>query len=171
MSELQTRRRVHEVAVSGLVALVLLIGVVWNLPSSPIQQTIAAGLQPVALGTGLDQRWQMYAPDPIRRIETVEVHVTMADGGDRMWTNPRGDPVIGPFTWYRWQKLKENLVRQPAIRADVAHWVVRELTRPGEVVQRVQMILRTEDLMPPGHDAPGAIGTETLYDEHLAGRP
>ena len=56
----------------------------------------------------------MYAPNPVRRLEVVEVHVTMADGSDRVWTLQRGDLVIGPFTWYRWQKLKEQLVREPA---------------------------------------------------------
>jgi hypothetical protein len=113
----------------------------------------------------------MYAPEPISRLETVDVHVTMADGGDRVWTNQRGDRVIGPFAWYRWQKLKENAPREPDIRAGIANWVVRELTEPAEHAVRVQMILRTELLPPPGEVGPGTTTVETLYDETLSGRP
>lgn len=164
------RRRVYEGGISALVGGVLLIGVVWNMPASPIQQTLLTPLRPIGLAAGLDQRWQMYAPDPVRRLETVEVRVTMADGGERIWTNPRGDLVVGPFTWYRWQKLKENLPREVRIRAGVAHWAVRELTEPGERATHVSMILTAQDLPAPGHDSTGEVTTETLYDEDLSGQ-
>jgi hypothetical protein len=146
---------------------VLAIGVVWNMPISPIRRTLISILQPVGLATGLDQRWQMYAPNPIRQLEEVEVVVTMADGDVRSWTIPRGDAVIGPFVWYRWQKLKENLVRQPEIRADVAHWVLGELTLSGEKPERVHMVLRTEPLPAPGQTATAERTTEVLYTEDL----
>jgi hypothetical protein len=161
------RKRGYEVAMSTVIVLVLAIGVAWNMPISPIRRTLISTLQPVALATGLDQRWQMYAPNPIRQLEHVEVVVTMADGDVRSWTNPRGDVLIGPFIWYRWQKLKENLVRDPDIRADVAHWVVGELTLPGEKPERVQMTLRTEQLPAPGQPDTGEGATEILYDEDL----
>lgn len=147
------------------------IGVVWNLPVSPIQRSLATPLQPVAAATGLDQRWQMYAPNPIRRKEHVEVVVTMADGTVKSWTNMRGDLVVGPFVWYRWQKLKENLVRDPGVRAGVAQWVVAELTAPGERAQQVTMTLRTEQLPPPGYHGQGETAAEVLYDEVIGPQP
>ena len=161
------RKRGSEVALSIVIVSVLAIGVVWNMPISPIRSILIAPLQPVALATGLDQRWQMYAPNPIRQLEDVEVVVTMADGDVRSWTNARGDLLIGPFVWYRWQKLKENLVRNPDIRADVAHWVVRQLTLPGEKPTRMRMIFRTEQLPAPGQPDPRERATEILYDEEL----
>lgn len=162
--------RAGEAAISVLVVVVLLIGVVWSLPDAELKRRVAPVLQPVASATGLEQDWRMYAPEPLRRLEFVEVRVIMADGGQRVWTNPRGDRVVGAFGWYRWQKLKENLVRQPAIRAGVAHWVVHRLTGRSERAVRVQMLLRTELLPAPGSDGPVNRGQEILYDEILTGR-
>lgn len=160
-----------QAVISGLVAIVLLIGVVWNLPDSAIKRALTPVLQPIAHGLGLEQSWTMYAPDVIRRLEFTEVQVTMDDGSIRSWVNPSGDKLIGPFTWYHWQKLKENIPRDPSMRADLAHWVVRQLTQPSETPVRVQIIMRTQQLLPPGADNEGIVGVETLYDEYLTDRP
>lgn len=158
-----------EVVMSGLAVLVLLIGVVWSLPDAEVTRRLTPVLQPLATATGLEQSWRMYAPDPPRRQELLEVRVTMAHGGRRVWTIPRGDRVVGAFAWYHWQKVKENVVQYPASRADVAHWIVHRLTGSSERAVRVQMILRTESLPPPGsHDSPTR-GEEILYDETLTG--
>jgi hypothetical protein len=157
--------------ISAVVCVIVLIGVVWNLPDSEVKRTLTPTLQPIAAATGLEQEWRMYAPEPISGLETLEVHVTMADGADRMWTIRREGRVIGPFAWYHWQKLKESAPRAPDIRAGIAHWVVGELTKPGEHPTRVQMILRTQDMPPPGKDAPTPTNVERLYDETLTGPP
>jgi hypothetical protein len=162
---------VGEAVISALVCVVVLIGVVWNLPDSDVKRMLTPTLQPIAAATGLEQEWRMYAPEPISRLEAVEVHVTMADGADRVWTIRREGRVIGPFAWYRWQKLRESAPRASDIRAGIAHWVVGELTKPGEHPTRVQMILRTEDLPPPGKDGPTPTTVERLYDETLTGPP
>jgi hypothetical protein len=160
-----------ETLISVWIALVLLIGVVWNLPDAEIKRRLQPVLQPIASAAGLEQVWQMYAPEPIRRREAVDVVVTMADRSQRTWTYRRGDPVLGPFAWYHWQKLKEQMAREEAIRASVVHWVVRGLAGPSERAVRVQMLLRTEVLPPPGDAGPGDTALETLYDEALTGRP
>jgi hypothetical protein len=161
----------REGVISGLVAAILLIGVVWNLPESAIKRTLMPVLEPVAQAAGLDQTWRMYAPNVIRQLENTEVQVTMADGSTRKWVDPSGDKVIGPFSWYHWQKLKENVPRDPTSRADLAHWVVRELTNPSEKPIRVQIIMRTKQLPLPGQDTPNAVGVQILYNENLTGRP
>jgi hypothetical protein len=165
------RTAVGEAVISGLVSVVLISGVVWNLPDSAIKRTLMPVLEPVAQAAGLEQGWRMYAPDVIRRLEITEIHVTMADGSVRKWIPPSGDKVIGPFAWYHWQKLKENLPRDPTMRADAAHWAVRKLTDPSEEPVRVQIIMRTQHLPTPGANSPRTVGVETLYDEYLVGRP
>lgn len=160
-----------EVLISGLVVVVVLIGVVWNLPESRIKQSAKPTLYPIAAASGLQQRWQMYAPEPISGLESVKVVVTMADGSNRVWTWERGDRLIGPFSWYRWQKLKEQMVREPVSRAGVAYWAVRKLTAPGEDPVRVQVQLRNEPLPAPGTDDRPDATEETLFDEDLTGRP
>jgi hypothetical protein len=158
-----------QAAISGLVVLVLLIGVVWSLPDAEVKRRLAPVLQPVASATGLEQSWRMYAPEPQRRQECLEVRVTMANGVQRVWTNPRGDRVVGAFAWYHWQKVKENVVHDPASRVGVAHWIVHRLTGHAERAVRVQMILHTESLPAPGTDSSAVRGEEILYDEKLTG--
>ncbi len=165
------RSAVGEAIISGTVTLIVLIGVVWNLPDSPIKRTMAPTLRPIAAATGLQQNWQMYAPEPISRLEDMQVRVWMADGSERAWTWHRGDRVIGPFAWYHWQKLKEQAIRVPPSRPGIAHWVVRELTTPAERPVRVQILFRNQPLPAPGEDDPKTVTVETIYDEVLNGRP
>src|SRR5258708_40035259 len=72
-----------EAAISGLVMVILLIAVVWNMPDSDIKRRMSPTLNPIATGFGLDQNWGVFAPEPIRRLETVDVPVTMATGATR----------------------------------------------------------------------------------------
>jgi len=163
------RSPMGEGAISTLIVVVLLIGVVWNMPESAIKRLLVPPLEPIAVSTGLDQYWTMYAPDPPQRLENLEIHVTMADGADRVWTVQPRDPIVGVGAHHRWRKLKESLTSEPQIRADWAHWVVRQLTAPSERPVQVRMILKTEVLPPPGVDGTGKTATETLYDETLSG--
>jgi hypothetical protein len=139
------------------------------MPDAAVKRLLTPGLQPVATATGLEQDWRMYAPEPLRRVEYVEVRVTMADGAQRVWTIPRGDRVVGAFAWYHWQKLKENVVREPGIRAGLTHWVVRQLARPTDHVVRVQMTLCASSLPAPGTNSPRTTQSEILYDEMVTG--
>jgi hypothetical protein len=161
--------RFGEAVISCVVVVVLLIGVVWSLPDAEIKSWLTRLLQPVASATGLEQSWRMYAPEPLQRLEFLEVRVTMANGVQRVWTNPRGDRVVGAFAWYHWQKVKENVVHDPGSRAGVAHWVVHRLTGRSERAVRVQMILRIESLPAPGTNVSPVRGEEILYDENLTG--
>ncbi|MBP1819912.1 hypothetical protein [Mycobacterium sp. OAE908] len=158
-----------EALISALVTAALIVAIVCNLPDSDIKRSAQPALRPLAVSTGTDQTWTMYSPDPIRRIEILEVHVTMADGSDRMWSFSQGDRVIGQLHWYHWQKLKEQVIRTPAIRAGLAMWAVRHLTTLGEHPTKVQMILRTEELLPPGKAGVPTVGTEVLYAKTLNG--
>ena len=156
-----------EVLISALVTTALIIAVVWNLPDSEVKRAAQPALQPLAVASGTEQVWQMYAPGPIQRTETLEVHVSMADGSDRVWSFTQGDRLLGPFHWYHWQKLKEQAIRQPDIRSGLAMWVVRHLTMPSDHPVRVQMLFRSQELPPPGKSAASGFVTETLFDKQL----
>jgi hypothetical protein len=157
-----------EVLISALVTAALIIAVVWNLPDSEIKRSAKPALEPIATSSGLEQVWQMYAPDPVRRFEILEIHVTMADGSDRVWSFNEGDRVLGPFHWYHWQKLKEQAIRQPDIRPGLSMWAVRHLTVPGDHPVHVQMLFRSQDFAPPGKPTTSGFVTETLYEKRLA---
>jgi hypothetical protein len=165
------RSDLGQAVLSALVSLILIIGLVWNLPDSKIKATMSPVLEPIAQAVGLEQVWKMYAPDVIRQLEFIDVQVTMADGSVRTWATPSGDKVIGPFSWYHWQKLKESLPRDVSMRADFAHWVVRNVTTPSEHPAKVQIVFRTVDISPPGQNLPSNPHEEVLYDESLAATP
>lgn len=158
--------------ISLVVALLILIGVAWNLPDSSLKRALVPTLRPVASATGMQSTWQMYAPDPISGLESVQVRVKMADGTQRVWTWQPGDKVLGPFTWYRWQKLKERVIREPSARPGLAHWVVRQVTSPAERPVHVAILFRNQQLPPPGGTGRVIpVKVETLYSEVLGGRP
>jgi hypothetical protein len=163
--------RLGEAVISGVVTVVVLIGVLWNLPDSPIKRTLTPTLRPIATSIGLEQKWTMYAPEPISALEDMQVRVRMADGEERLWSWHRGDRLIGPFSWYHWQKLKEQVSREPQSRAGVARWAVREVTTPAERPVHVQMLLRNEPLPAPGTNSADTVTVAVLYDEALDGRP
>ena len=155
-----------KVVISGLVAVFLLVGVVWNLPESPIQKSLLPLVQPVAAPAGLDQYWGMYGT-PSRRVETVEVHVKMANGEDRVWTMQPGERGIG--WWDRWIMLRRAVMVDSSVRPQLARWVVREVTEPTERAVGVAVVLRTETLSPPGEGADSKSAMKVLYQEALAG--
>ncbi len=50
-----------KVVISGLVLVIVIVGVVFNLPDSPIARSLVPAVQPVAAPLALDQGWAMYA--------------------------------------------------------------------------------------------------------------
>jgi hypothetical protein len=157
--------------ISGVVLVIVLIGAVWNLPDSPIKRMLSPVAKPVAVATGLDQGWAMYAPNPSRRVDTVEVQVAMADGENRIWTMQPGARGISEFGWDRWMVMRYSAVLDANVRPDLARWVARQVTGPGERAVSVTVILRTQTLQSP--DEPAAEGsranaTKVLYQENLA---
>jgi hypothetical protein len=91
----------------------------------------------------------------------------MANGADKVWTVPRRNRIMGVAFSHRWRKFKEALMTNAEIRPDFAHWVVRQLSGPGDHPVRVDMLLRTQQLPPPGVEGRGQVGLETLYSENL----
>jgi hypothetical protein len=155
--------QIAEGIVSGLFALIVFIGAVSNMPGGEIQRLLMPVVKPIAVATGLDQHWSMFAPNPPRRLDHLEVHVTLADGRHRVWTPPQSEGrVTGVASSHRWRKLKETLVTEAEVRPEFAHWAMGELTEPDERAVRIQIILRTEDLPPPGASRPSPIGVEII---------
>ena len=155
--------------ISAVIVIVLTTGIVWCLPDSVLKRKMQPVVEPLAMIAGLDQYWGVFAPNPPQRVDTIDVHVMFADGRDVVWNIPRGDPVVGQYSWYHWQKIKENLVRYPGIRASFCRWVAGEVAGSGATADRVRMVLRTVTLPPPGTSVPAVTSTTVLYDGTLTG--
>ena len=67
------------------------------------------------------------------------LHVTMADGEDRVWTMQPGERGVG--WWDRWILLKRSATVDASIRPQLAHWVVRQITKPDERAVNVTLEL------------------------------
>lgn len=157
------RSALGEWLISVVVCVVVLVAVAWNLPDSHLRRGLVEALLPVAESTGLQQKWSMYGPDPIAALETLEVRVTMDDGSDRTWTLRRDDPAITSVTWYRWQKFKEQVIRDEDAVPAFARWAVRELTAPEERPVHVAVLVRRQPLRGPGDGRPTGVAVRTLY--------
>ena len=89
---------------------------------------------------GLDQRWDIFAPDPRRKVFDVRARIAYADGDQETWRLPQGPPVIGGYWDGRWRKWLENaMVAGP--RAQLwpwlAAWLARERSETGGQPVRV----------------------------------
>jgi hypothetical protein len=171
LSTLQQRfeeSRVGKVVISGLVAAIVVVGVVWNIPDSPIRRALVPVVAPVAAPAGLDQYWAMYA-SPSKRAEAVEVHVKMANGETRVWTMQPGERGVG--WWDRWIMLRRAVMVDASVRPQVARWVVGKVTGPDERAVAVAIVLRTQNLSQPGEEnaAGGKSAMKVLYQEALGG--
>jgi len=174
LSALQQRfeeSRLGRAVISGLLVIVLIVVVTWNLPDSPIKRAVQPALMPVAVPIGLDRSWAMYAPDPTRRADTIEVRVKMSDGQIKTWTSEPG--AQGTGWWDRWLVLRYYAGLDANLRPQLAHWVVKQVTEPGEQPVAVEMILQTQTLQAPadqegdsGRRPPSA--TKIIYQEQLA---
>jgi hypothetical protein len=158
---------VGRVVVGVLIAVVLFIGIVWNLPDSPITRALIPAAKPVAAAIGLDRYWGMYGT-PDTRVESVEVQVKMANGETRIWSMQPGGRGVG--WWDRWILLRRAVISDASVRPQLAHWVVGQVAKPSEKPVDVTVLFRTENLSAPGEAAGGrAPATKILYQETLAG--
>lgn len=168
LQERTERSVAGQVGISAVIAVIVLTSIIYCMPDSAIRRDLIPVAEPVGTGLGLDQNWGVFAPNPPGQTETVTVDITMSDGSVEQWKFPRAD-VVDQFAAYRWRTVKERLVRVTSLRADFCHWVIRHAVKPSAKPVQVQMILRTEQLLPPGsHDSP-KVGQQILYNEKLAG--
>ena len=156
--------------ISAVILVILLIGVAWNSPEGPIVKMARMALTPVAESSGLDQYWNMFAPNPPQRLEMLTVTVITAHGVERVWTPEHGN-VVDQFSWYHWQKLKEHAVLKPRVRRNIAHWLVGRLTTPAERPARVVMTLHIQPLSAPDASDHKSPSNEVIYDEIIGGSP
>lgn len=154
-----------KVVIGVFVTVFVLVGVVWNIPDSPIRRSLMPAVEPVAAPVGLDQFWGMYG-NPSKRAETVEVQVKMADSQVRVWTMQAGERGIG--WWDRWIMLRRAVMTDANVRPQVAHWAVRQVTGPNDHPVAVAIVLKTQNLTAPGEeDAGGKAASKILYQEAL----
>jgi hypothetical protein len=152
--------------ISAALVVVLLSIVAWNLPSSALRQRTLPLTRRVLVPLGLDQAWNVFAPDPRRQVVSQAARITYDDGSTAMWQRPTGDQVVGEYRFYRWQKLMESEIadaHQSDLWQPFAEWVARTHARAGRRVTKVELLRRWYDLSPAGRDQGRPPRHEYLY--------
>lgn len=137
---------------SIFLAFVVLGIVVFDLPASKLKSKVSKATDPVVNALGLNQNWNVFAPDPRRESISLEARVTMSDGSHRTWRPYVGGDLIGAYRDYRWGKFTENvrLDRNRELWPGLADWVARREASGHLGVRRVVLIRHWRELRPPG---------------------
>lgn len=155
--------------ISGIIVVILGTQVVWSMPDSAIRRGLMPVVEP-ANAIDVNQRWTMYAPRFVQRIEELEVEVTMADGSARVWKRGPNPWLERIFLPDRWEAMVATQLRQQDGRIEFARWVVARVSGPSDRPVKVTMRLNFKALAPPGQPSKGATGTKVLYEEVLTGK-
>src|SRR4051812_29909124 len=97
--------------ISALVVLIVASVVMTSVNDSPLRRSLLSRDQALLDATGLDQRWNLFAPDPRRRSLDVRAVLHYADGGRGTWTLPHRGRLVGVYSDHRWRKWMENGAR------------------------------------------------------------
>ncbi|HWH35225.1 MAG TPA: hypothetical protein VNT56_07880 [Acidimicrobiales bacterium] len=117
--------------------------VLWNLPESAIRDLAVPVVEPFVNATGLDQAWNLFAPNPPQRTYEVVARIDYADGSAALWRSPRND------RWRKWLGVV-RADRSRRLWTSTAAWIAEHHDAAGRRTQRVELILRQRDLPPPG---------------------
>jgi hypothetical protein len=140
----------------GLVALLLCV-LVWNLPrDTSLRAELLPTVRPLVDVLGLNQRWELFSPDPSTVSVEVTAEVRFADGTERVYRFPDGEPLLGALREYRWRKLERRvrLDDRRALWRTTAAWIAGryrpEAEAAGTVVTTVTLVRRTSATPTPG---------------------
>jgi len=140
------------VVISAFVVVLLFSVITANLYPSDLKRQFMRVAKPVVYLTGLDQGWDVFAPDPRQESIALSAQIDYSDSETTTWTIPRGGSLFGAYWDYRWRKWVELMALgfsshelEPAAR-----WIVRHHAASGRHPVRIQLIERFSNLNPPG---------------------
>lgn len=131
------------------VFLALTVGsiLVWNLPASEVRELAEPVIDPYVHTAGLDQRWNLFAPNPPRQTYQVVARIEYADGSQALWRSPRND------RWRKWLGIIRS-ERSRRLWQPTAAWIAGHHDDGGRRTESVELILRHRELPPPDSGLP-----------------
>jgi hypothetical protein len=115
----------------------------WNLPSSALRDATLPAVEPYVRVVGLDQTWNLFAPDPPRVTFEVIAEIDYADGSRGEWYPPRND------RWRKWLGAV-RLDRNQRLWEPTAAWITGNHDHAGRRPVTVTLVRRGRVLPPPG---------------------
>ncbi|MDQ6727363.1 MAG: hypothetical protein M3066_14530 [Actinomycetota bacterium] len=155
--------RLGRLVLSAVIVVILGAVLTWNLPPSQLATDTQPAFQRVMYGTGLDQNWSVFAPDPPQTEATFQALIVYADGTQRTWQVPTGGSLLGAYSDYRWLKWGEIVTAGIDARLwlPAAQWIARQEQGAGRrpVTVTLQRHLAPHTLAGP----PGPPSTVDFY--------
>ena len=152
------RNSTGRAVISALVIVLVASVVATSLTDSPLRRSLLRHDQALLDLTGLEQRWDLFAPDPRRRSLDVRAVIRFPGGERRTWTLPDRAPFVGVYADHRWRKWMEIGARGGP-RSPAWPWLARWLattrrSERGRPPETVTVVGRWRDLRPPGARGP-----------------
>ena len=131
---------------SAGIALLVACMVIENLPASSLRAAAEPAAATVLAATGVEQHWDIFAPDPRSVSIALEARVVFRDGTRTTWRPPRGSALVGAYWDYHWGKLAEHVSFDRDLNADdlrdgLARFAARQVAGPGREPAQVTLIL------------------------------
>jgi hypothetical protein len=139
--------------ISAFVVLTALAILLTSIPASPLRRTGDATFRPYIDAVGLDQNWEVFAPDPRRIVLDFEAEITYDDASTAVWRVPRGGMIVDTYRFYHWQKWMEHARAddtQAVLWEPAARFAAREMALPGKRVVKVELVRYWYDIPAPG---------------------
>jgi hypothetical protein len=126
--------------------------VLWNLPAGRPRQDLSPVVNPVVQALGMEQYWQLFAPNPRNETLALSAAISFADGRTEVVRPPHNGIFVSPYRNYRWQKLVENLCldNNKVLLESASLWFARQA---GPGVRMVELTCTTQWAEPPGSTA------------------
>ena len=124
-----------------------------NVPDSSLRRALLRVNEPLINGSGLDQRWNVFAPDPRRQILAMEARIRDADGTVRTWRPPDEGPLVGAYWDYHWRKWLESTIadfHRDDLWPQTARWLARRERDRGRDPKTITLTRSWSNLNPPG---------------------
>ena len=129
------------VFISALLIVALVAIIVSNLPASALRRSALPAVKPVLDATGLNQNWNLFAPNPRRSTLRLEARIDYADGTSSVWRTPISDPFVGTYRAFRWRKWASYVLSSSRrqLWPAAAAWLAKIHTRAGKVPVKVTL--------------------------------
>jgi hypothetical protein len=129
----------------------------WCIPStSALILRFRERIRPYMVWSGMFQSWDMFSPQPESANSYFEAIVIYKDGSSRLWPFPRMELLSLTRRYFkeRYRKYEQNLQDRDdaALWPDAARYVARLNTNPSNPAQKVMLVIRWSDVIPPTPD-------------------
>jgi hypothetical protein len=142
--------RLGRASLTAFLLLTLVTIVTESLPASPLPRLLSNVTDPYSNAVGLNQSWDLFAPNLRPQSSTFEARLLHVDGSVTTWRVPRGGPLVDAYWDYRWRKWSQILANRIGLWEATASWLARRESERGRPLKEVTLIARWRDLRAPG---------------------